>query len=293
MSNVNTIFRFLRSYYYLPISMYMIKGIGGKPYINLDPYLDIAGFKKLHPTMSRGMAQARDYAKEGTWMAPGFDWNDSSYIMNWKPIYKAWAEYQELSDHDPIKLEGNKILPTDFGDYKQRNLFTRYLKNTMGANDPYIYYFLWDEGDWNERNAVRQKTEESKFFPEIVDWVESMQNEGIIDRIGRVIFFHCDHNGRAFEHRDLDADNGVHDDKQYSPHNNEFIHIRYRTKRGFYIWDPENENKHYLNCNAAFWNDQDWHGGEESKEVEYGLRIDCKFSKSFRAQLGIDKLENY
>tara|TARA_B100000780_G_C21107951_1_gene447527 strand:+ start:1255 stop:2070 length:816 start_codon:yes stop_codon:yes gene_type:complete len=271
----------------------MIKGIGGKPYINLDPYLDIAGFKKLHPTMSRGMAQARDYAKEGTWMAPGFDWNDSSYIMNWKPIYKAWAEYQELSDHDPIKLEGNKILPTDFGDYKQRNLFTRYLKNTMGANDPYIYYFLWDEGDWNERNAVRQKTEESKFFPEIVDWVENMQNEGIIDRIGRVIFFHCDHNGRAFEHRDLDADNGVHDDKQYSPHNNEFIHIRYRTKRGFYIWDPENEDKHYLNCNAGFWNDQDWHGGEESKEVEYGLRIDCKFSKSFRAQLGIDKLESY
>ena len=58
-----------------------------------------------------------------------------------------------------------------------------------------------------------------------------------------LFFFHCDHNGRAFEHRDLDADNGVHDDKQYSPHNNEFIHIRYRTKRGFYIWDPESENK--------------------------------------------------
>ena len=57
--------------------------------------------------------------------------------------------------------------------------------------------------------------------------------------------------------------------------------------------DPESENKHYLNCNAAFWNDQDWHGGESSTEVEYGLRIDCKFSSSFRKQLGIDHLESY
>ena len=271
----------------------MIRGIGGKPYINLDSHLAISSFKDLHPEIARGFALARDYAKEGTWMAPGFEWKDSSYILNWKPIYKAWDEYQALDDNDPIKIEGNKILPTDFGDYKQRNIFTRYLKATMGANDPYIYYFLWNEGDWNERNAERQKTEESKYFPGVVKWVEDLQANNIIERIGRVIFFHCDHNGRAFGHRDLDADNGVHDDKQYSPHNNEFIHIRYRTKRGFYIWDPESENKHYLNCNAAFWNDQDWHGGENSVEVEYGLRIDCKFTNDFRKRLGIDHLKTY
>ena len=271
----------------------MIRGIGGKPYINLDPYLDIQGFRNLHPEICRGFATARDYAKEGTWMAPGFDWKDASYILNWKPIYKAWEEYQALAKDDPVKVEGNKILPKDFSDYKQRNIFTRYLKTTLGANDPYIYYFLWNEGDWNERNAERQKTEESSYFPGVVDWVENLQKKGIIDQIGRVIFFHCDHNGRAFEHRDLDANNGVMDDKQYSPHNNEFIHIRYRTKRGFYIWDPESENKHYINCNAAFWNDQDWHGGESSAEVEYGLRIDCKFTPEFRKVIGIDKLESY
>ena len=67
----------------------MIKGIGGKPYINLDQYLDIEGFKKLHPEISKGMAVARDFAKEGTWMAPGFDWKDASYIMNWKQIGRA------------------------------------------------------------------------------------------------------------------------------------------------------------------------------------------------------------
>ena len=83
----------------------MIKGIGGKPYINLDPYLDIEGFKNLHPEMCKGFAQAREYAKEGTWMSPGFKFEDMSYILNWKPIYQAFAEYQALPDDHPIKVQ--------------------------------------------------------------------------------------------------------------------------------------------------------------------------------------------
>ncbi len=271
----------------------MIKGIAGRPYINLDDYLDIDGFKKLHPEIAKGMALASDYAKEGTWMKPGFDWKDASYIIDWKPIYKAWEEYQQLSDNNPIKIEGNKIVPSDFSDYKQRNIFTKYLKLTMGANDPYMYYFLWDEGDWNVRNAKRDPTEESKFFPGLVKWVHDLVDKNLITQIGRVIIFRCDHNGKAFEHRDLDAKNGVFENYYYTDHKNEFIHIRPRTKRGFYIWDPQEENKHYLNCHAAFWNDQDWHGGESSKEQEYGIRIDCVFSDYLRKKLGIDHLEYY
>jgi hypothetical protein len=269
----------------------MIRGIDNKPYINLDPYLDIDGFKSLHPEICKGFALAREYAKEGTWMSPGFNLEDMSYIINWKPIYKAFAEYQLLSEDHPIKQQGKEIFPTDFKDYKQRNIFTRYLKSAMGANDPYTYYFLWEEGSWEKRNAKRRPTDEQQYFPGVVRWVENLVSEDIIERIGRVIFFHCDHNGHAFEHRDLDGKKG--NDQGYSNHCNEFIHIRYRTKRGFYIWDPETQNKHYINANAAFWNDEDWHGGEQSNEVEYGLRIDCVFTKEFRKKIGIEKLNYY
>ena len=271
----------------------MIKGIGGKPYINLDPYLDVEGFRKLHPEICRGFALARDYAKEGTWMAPGFDWKDASYIMDWKPIYKAHEEYLNLPETHPIKQHGKEIYPYDFKDYKQRNIFTRYLKAVLGANDPYIYYFLWNEGSWDNRNIERQKTDESCFFPGVVNWVENLRTEGIIDSIGRVVFFLCDHNGIAFEHRDLDAKNGIFENDFYTPHHNEFIHIRNRTKRGFYLWDPDNQNKHYINSHAAFWNDQDWHGGEKSTEQEYGLRIDCKFTTEFKKILDIDHIKTY
>jgi len=269
----------------------MIRGINSQPYINLDSHLDIDKFNTLHPEISKGFALAREFAKEGTWMTPGFNLKDMSYIMNWKPIYQAFAEYQALPQNDPIKIAGEEIFPTDFKNYKQRNIFTRYLKNALGANDPYIYYFLWEEGNWDQRNSLRKPTDEQKYFPNVVNWIENLVTENVIDQIGRVIFFHCEHGGRPFEHRDLDGKNGYN--QSYSPHNNEFIHIRYRTKRGFYIWDPEKQEKHYINSYAAFWNDQDWHGGEYSNEQEYGLRIDCKFSKNFKKKLGIDNLEFY
>lgn len=267
-----------------------IKGIDNRPYLDMEPYLDMDTFDKMQPAILRGFAEAREFAKEGTWMEPGFTFDDMSYTIYWKPIYKAMQEFIALPENDPIKIEGLKIYPKDFKNFKERNLFTRYLKHAMGAYDPYVYYFLWEEGDWDQRPSERQLTEESKYFPEIVEWVLKLKENNIFDHIGRVIFFHCEADGIPFEHRDLDAKNGVNVVK---PHRNEFIHIRPNTKKAFYIWDPESKNKIYLNTRAAWWNDTDWHGGEKIIEQSYSLRIDGKFTHEFRKKLGIDHLENY
>ena len=266
------------------------RGINGIPYFDMEEYIDMDGFEKLQPEIVTGFALAREYAKEATWMTPGFTFENMSYIHNWKPIYQALQEWQQLSNEDPIKQAGAKIMPQDFSDYKQRNIFTRFLKMAMGAYDPYIYYFLWEEGSWDDRTAERKLTEEAKYFPETVKWVENLIDQKIFKHIGRVIFFHCDADGIPFEHRDLDAKNGMN---QSFPHKNEFIHIRPNTKKPFYIWDPETKNKTYLNTRAAWWNDQDWHGGDRIMEQSYALRIDGEFTDEFRKTLGVDGLENY
>lgn len=268
----------------------MIKGINGQKYFDMEKYLDMKTFEKLQPEIIHGFSAAREFAKEGTWMAPGFTFEDMSYKLNWKPIYQALEEFQSLADDNPIKVEGMKLMPSDFSDYKQRNKFTRYLKMAMGAYDPYIYYFLWEEGSWDDRTAERTLTEEARYFPNTVNWVENLIDQNIFKHIGRVIFFHCDADGIPFEHRDLDAKNGMNES---FPHKNEFIHIRPNTKKPFYIWDPETKNKTYLNTRAAWWNDQDWHGGDRIMEQSYALRIDGEFTDEFRKTLGIDKLESY
>jgi hypothetical protein len=247
-------------------------------------------FDTLQPEIIRGIAEARHLAKEGTWMKPGFDQSQGSYIWNWKPIFQALDEYLALPDSNPIK-QGGWDLYCNIKDHETRNKFTRYLKLAMGAYDPYIYYFLWEEGSWDDRTALRQLTPEAEYFPNVVNWVEDMITNNIFEHVGRVIFFVCEHGGYPFEHRDLDGNNGT--DQTYSPHRNEFIHIRPNTKKAFYLWDPEKKNKIYINTQAAWWNDQDWHGGEMIMEQSYGLRIDGKFTQEFRKKLGIDHLGEY
>jgi hypothetical protein len=264
-------------------------GINNQPYIDMENYINMDRFTELQPEIIRGFAEARMYAKEGTWMKPGFTFENMSYKHNWKPIYEAMEEFMQLPEDDPIKLGGIDLF-RDFNNYQVRNKFTRYLKMAMGAYDPYIYYFLWEEGSWDDRTAERKLTEEAQYFPGVVKWVEDMITDRIFEHIGRVIFFHCEHDGIPFEHRDLDAKNGINNP---GPHRNEFIHVRPNTKKAFYLWDPESKNKTYLNTRAAWWNDQDWHGGEQIMEQSYGLRIDGKFTEQFRQELGISHLESY
>ena len=266
----------------------MLIGINGNPYYNMEPYLDMVSFDKLQPEILSGFALAREFAKEGTWMAPGFTFENMSYRPSWKPIYEAMNEFMALPD-SPLKQAGLALMPKDFKNFQERNKFTRFLKMAMGAYDPYIYYYLWEEGSWDDRTAPRNLTPEAVHFPETVKWVESLVGT-VFEDIGRVIFFHCEADGIPFEHRDLDAKNGMN---QTFPHRNEFIHIRPNTKKAFYLWDPESKNKTYLNSRAAWWNDQDWHGGEKIMEQSYGLRIDGKFTEEFRKQLGIDHLDSY
>lgn len=267
----------------------MIKGINNKSYFDLESYLDLQSFQDFQPEILTGFALAREYAKEGTWMTPGFSLDDMSYQIHWKPIYQAMDEFMKLPKDDPIYQAGIKLMPTDFKNFQQRNVFTRFLKMSMGAYDPYIYYYLWEEGSWNDRTSSRKLTKEAEYFPNVVTWIESMIGT-IFQDVGRVIFFHCEADGIPFEHRDLDAKNGVDIVK---PHRNEFIHIRPNTKKAFYLWDPETKDKTYLNTRAAWWNDQDWHGGERIMEQSYSLRIDGKFTDDFRKKLGINQLENY
>lgn len=269
----------------------MIKGINNLPFIDLEPHLDMTTFDSLQPEIFKGFALARGDAKEGTWMAPGFDITKSSYKWHWLPIYQALNNFFKLDDNDPIKVTGLELY-SQIKDHKTRNIFTRYLKIAMGAYDPYIYYFLWEEGSWDDRTAPRKLTPEAVYFPNVVQWIESMVGT-VFEDIGRVIFFHCEADGIPFEHRDFDAKNGIVEENEYTPHRNEFIHIRPNTKKAMYLWDSDKKNKVYINSRAAWWNDQDWHGGEKIIEQSYGLRIDGKFTEDFRKLINVNHLDFY
>ena len=97
----------------------MIKGINGNTYLDMESYLDMAAFEKMQPEILAGFAKAREYAKEGTWMKPGFTFDNMSYKLSWKPIYQAMDEFMELPKDDPIYQGGMSLIPKDFKNFQE------------------------------------------------------------------------------------------------------------------------------------------------------------------------------
>ena len=73
-----------------------LKGINNQPYFDMEKYINMDRFQELQPEILRGFAEARDLAKEGTWMRPGFTWDDCSYKLSWLPIPYAIDTFMAL-----------------------------------------------------------------------------------------------------------------------------------------------------------------------------------------------------
>ena len=77
-----------------------------------------------------------------------------SYPLNWKTHLYGFGRIQSTT---PVIHEKNgDDLYANIKDYKTRNQFTRYLKAVLGAKDPHIYYFLWEEGDWDPKKCRKK-----------------------------------------------------------------------------------------------------------------------------------------
>lgn len=264
----------------------MIKGINGRPYFDLDQYLDIEGFVGLHAEMSKGIVLSK-YKKEGNIIKPSGALETGSWIPNFKPSCVALEEYYQLEKDDPIRICGREL-----GEMNNRDQFIQYLKLTMGAYDAYQFVFLkTEDGGWETRFDEKDWTPDSEYFPNLKTWLENLVTSKIFTHLGRILFFKQEHDCVPVCHRDLYGnDMGVHG---YGTHRNEFIHISPNSQKQMYLWDPETKEKVYIPSRACWFNDSDWHGSEKSRTQSYGLRIDGRFTDKFRKQLGIDHLDSY
>jgi len=252
----------------------MIKGIAGKDYINLDPYLDIDTVKSLHYKICKGIVQSK-YKKEGNIVKPGGF--DNAYELTFKPTFQALEEYYALPDDHEIKILGKEL-----GELDNRDEFVLFLKLVLGAYDPYQFIFLKTEsGGWDTRFDEKPWTPDAEYFPELKKWIESLIGP-VFEHVGRIIIFKAEHDGITALHRDL-----IHPtETDYSDHRHEFIHLRTRLDRPFYIWDRELDKKIETTAHAIFFNDQDWHNGGTANVQTFSIRIDGKFTEQFRQLAG-------
>lgn len=248
----------------------MFKGIYGKPYIDLSSFINVSEFDKLHPAICRSFAIARHHAALGSLDVPDGFMNLSIYDNQFKPLYKAYEEFLKLSETDPLKIYG---LPL------QNNDLSIYLKYALGGYDLYSFYVLYDfNNGWRDDHESRGKQPCANYFPEVIDWIDSLVKQNIFSHIGRASFFAQESGGISFEHRDPSID------PEYPEMTSEFIHFRPTLDRPFYVRGSDG-NKVYIDSRAAYWNDQDWHGGDVIQKPTYSLRIDGLFAEEFKNKI--------
>lgn len=259
----------------------MIRGINSQPYLSIDSHIDIETFKNLHYKICKGIVQS-EYKKEGNVVRPGgYTITDT---IEFKPTFQAIDEYFSLPEDHEIRVQGREI-----GEWKNRDQFVLYLKLALGAYDPYQFIFLkTEEGGWETRFEEKEWTSDSQYFPELKVWLETLKGT-VFKHLGRIIIFKAEHDGKTAMHRDLIYPN----ENDYFNHRHEFIHLRTRLDRDFYIWDPETDTKVLTNSYGIFFNDQDWHNGGCCNVQTFSIRVDGEFTDEFRAKLGISHLEYY
>jgi len=253
----------------------MIKGINGQPYINLDSYIDIEGFKSLHYKICKGIVLS-EYKKEGNIVKMG-GWANQ-YRPTFKPICFALDDYYALPEDHEIRQIGREI-----GELKNRDKFVLFLKLAMEAYDPYQFIFLkTEDGGWESRFEEKAWTPDARHFLELRAWLETLVGT-VFTHLGRVIIFKAEHDCVMPMHRDL-----IHpDETDYFDHSHEFLHLRTSLDKPFYIWDSEEDAKFLVDSHATFFNDQDWHAGGRTNKQTYSVRVDGVFTEDFRKKTGL------
>lgn len=251
-----------------------MKGINGKAYVDCSPYLDMTSLNSLNLEICSGIALSNP--KAGVY---GPNIKDSQKYGNFLML-KSKIKGQ------PHELTYRWNMMT----HDQQNTFAKlYLKL---YNPSSVVYLREPKPGVDGIHAYMNKADQDFFawtsnaahFPKLKKWLDALIGP-VFESYGRILFFIHEHDCQLLTHRD-----GV----AYAPHKNEFIWLNPKsTKKNFFVYDEHSDTKHYVETSAAFFNDLDMHGGDAGEYMSWSLRVDGKFTESFRKQLGVDQIEKY
>lgn len=274
-----------------------MRSINGKPFITLDPFLDIDGLKGIPDEIALGLARNHDRLLPGLIATqPKHETLDPERLTFFQggQLVENNPEYHKTINE--LKVKGQRAyltwLELKFGlcdsiagyylmrHHRSGNIPPRpvdALLDDESANDEYV----WD------RHAERD-------FPQLYKWINNLD----IKVIGTVLLIYLKSNSVLQPHNDIWAhssyDPNSDDYKEYR-HKEEFIWVNPSQMRQLSIFDYNQTVEHSTEgYYTLFWNNHDYHGSRTlNKRANVTIRIDCIFGDSLRKQLGLDGVGSY
>lgn len=254
-------------------------GIWGKPFLDLEPWVDTARFDEIHEEICLALLEIDTSCTGG-----------SHKSMNIVPPHLAhdpYVDYGQVlaslsAEHEAIFLSladppaGKGVRASDYGEEKDLSLSRKqmvYLKTRFGVYFPWkVYYELIPNMFWSEKSQGRGKrfTQEAlRLLPKTVAFIQSLP----FREIGSCKLLGLEANDHGTIHRD--ANPAV---KMTVDH---FISFCPKGDKRFFLWDDAAKTKIFAPSRAYWFNDSDYHGVDPDPYFRYSLRVDGIFQSAF------------
>jgi len=246
-----------------------IKGLGSnrKPFFYLDEYVKAPNWEQLHADICYGLSQS-PWDKKFVSSGVHVDWLNNEITPYMAEIGKHVTEY-EKSLFDKCVTIAEKI---------------KFVQALLPVSHPFWTLCIRDNKRVEMTGVMNKSvgadcywTEVSKFFPTLVQFIETLPFE----QIGRVIFFITESNNQTVPHYDYygDPKDKTHDD---------FIWFTTKSNsKSVYVMDGGTNEKFYADPDKKFvwFNEMDFHGTDPVPHFSFSIRIDGVFRSDVRDEV--------
>jgi hypothetical protein len=265
----------------------MIRPVLGRPFVNLEPFLDLEELALLDDEICLGLTAVTVDYTGGSHKSMGIVPRSSAHdpYADYGQIIAAmsrdqFARFVSLSE-TPDAFDLDRREDYEFGEEREWPLShrqMRYLEYRHGVYFPWkVYYELVPNLRWEERADGDGKTftdEARRLFPRTVAFIEGLP----FARIGRCNLLGLQSNDHGTVHRDGEDEAEV----------GHFITLCPRNDKRLFLWDEEQQVRVPVVGRAYWFDDRNYHGVAADPFFRYSIRIDGVFEPRFLAQLNRD-----
>lgn len=248
-----------------------IQLINGKPWFDLDPYIDSQWFLDNFKQFCLAIGKSHAY------ILPGTHGNASLYSKKYPDLATTLLNISKTKDPEILELiEG--LNP------KQLRTFCLYYFDTYPMN-----YSLILKGfkDTTVKFAEKHMEEKTVFFPPAThftfffDW---LAKQNIFTHIGRTGIFLSE----AKDPVQNELSNHLHRDyPDGRSRKDQFIWVNFNPGKKFYLTDPKTGERSYITSTASVFENVNWHGVEDPPHACFSLRVDGVFTEEFLEKTGL------
>ncbi len=267
-----------------------VHGIAGRPYVNLEPYLDVRSLEALDDEVSYALTQVPLEYTGGSHKTMGIvppSMAEDPYVDYGQVIKRfSRAEFQtfvSLSD-TPGEFDPERYREYEFGEEREWPLSRKqmlFLKFRYGVYFPWqVFYEMIPTLNWEDKanGAGKDFTPEAKrHFPRLVAFVKKLPFE-VVGRCN-VLGLEANHHGTV--HQDGNPDD---------PGAEHFITLCPRKNKRLFLWDEVTKTQSVVEGRAYWFNDHGYHGVLPDPWFRYSIRVDGIFRPDFLATLRRDGL---